>query len=109
MKLRVLDVSNSGVLDDKIEKIGFAVAYNAVKKGRLEYLNMKGCLNQPKSFKDLYNHLVINSYTSECNFSKWHSTSNKFYCSLKAIQLDNSVLTPDFDLTEHCKLNEELR
>jgi hypothetical protein len=111
--LRVLEVSQSGSLDAKIPMMGFAMAYNAKKKGSLEYLNMTGCLSSPNSLNTLYSCMNINEYDVE----SWYGDPNKvakmisanypkkFFNNIKALQLDNCTINPGFNLTQHNKLS----
>lgn len=44
--LRVIDVSRSGIFDNtNIQYMGTAIAFNAKKKGNLQYFSLAGCLS----------------------------------------------------------------
>ena len=57
--LRVLDLSYSGPLASKYKEIGNSVAFNAKKKGSLEYLNVTSCLNGANAIVELYKGMCI--------------------------------------------------
>lgn len=95
--------------------LGFAVAYNAKKKGSLEYLNMVGCINNAASLNSLYSNMCINEYDEE----SWYGDPNKlakmisanfpkrFFNNLRALQLDNCAINPAFNLTQFNKLTNK--
>lgn len=109
--IRVLDLSFSGAIDASMSMLGFAVAYNAKKKGSLEYLNLVGCLQNHMSLNNLYSNMSINEYDEE----SWYGDPNKlakmisanypkkFFNNLKALQFDNCSINPSFNLQNHNK------
>ena len=111
--LRVLDFNKSGVFDQaNVGYMGTAVAFNAKKKGNLEYLNMSGCIGTEANIGLLYTSMKISEYDEE----SWYGDPGKvakmiannypktFYCNLKALQLQENVnLNPSFNLTNYNK------
>lgn len=60
--LRVLDISFSGDISSKVTNLGNAVAFNAKKKGQLEFVDLTGCLNNTNSLTSLYQGMCISEY-----------------------------------------------
>ncbi len=52
--LRVLDLTYSGDLSQKKVEIGQSVAFNAKKKGSLQYLNLTGSFSNNFNLNQLY-------------------------------------------------------
>jgi hypothetical protein len=93
--------------------MGQAIAFNAKKKGSLEYLNMTGSFTNTVNLKNLYNHMNISEYDEEQLYgdpnklSKMIASNYKkvYYNNLKALQLDHcSALNPTFTLAHYNKL-----
>jgi hypothetical protein len=61
----VLDVSFSGDLSAKIKDVGNSIAFNAKKKGSLEFFNMTGCIYGYISLNNLYHGMNISEYDEE--------------------------------------------
>jgi Ran GTPase-activating protein (RanGAP) involved in mRNA processing and transport len=113
--IRVLDLSLSGSLDGVLSMMGFAIAYNAKKKGSLEYLNMVGCINNNSNLNSIYSYMCINEYDEE----SWYGDPNKlskmisanypkkFFNNLRALQLDNCAINPNFNLVQFNKLTNK--
>lgn len=57
--LRVLDLSHSGDISAHAKSLGNAVAFNARKKGVLEYINLEGCLSKTKTVYEMYKGMCI--------------------------------------------------
>ncbi len=58
----MFDISHSGVLDNSFSNIGLTIAFNAKKKGQLEYVNLAGCINNPTQLISIYNNMNISEY-----------------------------------------------
>ena len=93
--------------------MGMAVAFNARRKGSLEFANLIGTLRNPVSIVSFYQGMNISEYDEE----QWYGDPNKlskmiasnykkqFYNNLKALQLDfSSNLNPTFNLANYNKL-----
>lgn len=115
--LRVLDLSFSGDLSQKKTEMGQAIAFNAKKKGSLEYLNIKGSFNGNYNLNLLYTAMNVSEYDEESLYgdpnklAKMIASNYKkvYYNNLKALQLDNcSNLNPsNFSLAHYNKLVEK--
>ena len=94
--------------------MGQAIAFNAKKKGSLEYLNMKGSFNSNININSFYTAMNVSEYDEESLYgdpnklAKMIPSNYKkaYYNNIKALQLDNcSNLNPsNFTLTHHNKL-----
>lgn len=111
--LRVLDIDRSGNLSAKGDQIGKAIAFNAKKKGALEYINITGCLSGQNSINSLYRGMLISEYDQENLYGDPNKVQKMieqnfkkaFYNNLKALQLDYcSNLNPNFNLAHYNKL-----
>lgn len=115
---RVIDFSKSGVFNvDNIFYLGRAIAFNAKKKGRLEYFNMAGCIGKESRITELYDAMKISEYDEE----EWYGDPGKvakmiasnypptFFNNLKALQLEENVnLNPTFNLAEFNKHEQKI-
>ena len=63
--LRVLDLSYSGDISSKAVNLGNAIAFNAKKKGVLEYIDLTNCVNNVNSISTLYDGMCISEYDEE--------------------------------------------
>lgn len=63
--LRVLDLSYSGNISPKVVNLGNSIAFNAKKKGALEYIDLTGNLNSAVSLNNLYSGMCISEYDEE--------------------------------------------
>jgi Ran GTPase-activating protein (RanGAP) involved in mRNA processing and transport len=111
--LRVLDLSNSGDLSNKIKDLGSSVAFNAKKKGSLSFLNLTGTISNQVALTNLYWGMCVSEYDEE----QWYGDPNKvakmiagnynkvFYNNLCALQLNVcGNLNPAFVLSHYNKL-----
>lgn len=89
-----------------------AIAFNAKKKGNLEYINLAGCLSHESHVSNLYSAMKISEYDEE----SWYGDPGKvakmiatnypktFYNNLKALQFQNNAnLNPSFNLAYYNK------
>lgn len=57
--LRVLDLAYSGDISTKAKNLGNAIAFNAKRKGKLEYIDLTNCLGNANSIPPLYEGMCI--------------------------------------------------
>lgn len=57
--LRVLDLAYSGDISSKSTNLGNAIAFNAKKKGGLEYIDLTSCVSNVNSISSLYEGMCI--------------------------------------------------
>ena len=114
--LRVLDLSYSGDLSSKKTEIGNSIAFNAKKKGCLEYLNMTSSISGANNIINLYKGMCISEYDEERIYgdpnkaSKMIASNYKqiYYNNLKAFEFKScSNLSPSFNLSHFNKLIEK--
>lgn len=60
--LRVLDIAYSGDISGRTTKMGNAIAFNAKKKGVLEYIDLTNCISNVNSITNLYDGMCISEY-----------------------------------------------
>ena len=93
--------------------MGQAIAFNAKKKGSLEYLNLNGAFSGFQNLNNLYTNMNISEYDEQSLYgdpnklAKMISSNYKkaYYNNLKALQFDNcSYMNPNFTLTHFNKL-----
>ena len=90
-----------------------AIAFNAKRKGVLQFLNIIGTINNATTIDSLYKGMKISEYDEE----QWYGDPNKlakmiatnykkhFYNNLKALQLNYCTnLNPNFSLINYNKL-----
>lgn len=114
--LRVLDISHSGSLASKYKEIGNSVAFNAKKKGSLEYLNVRSCLNGANAIVELYKGMCISEYDEERIYGDPNKVNkmiesnykSMYYNNLKALEFKQcSNINPNFSLSHFNKLLEK--
>ena len=111
--IRVIDISKSGILQNtNVANMGTAIAFNAKKKGNLEYVNLSGCISAEAQISTLYNSMKISEYDEESWYGDpgkvakmlANNYPKKFYNHLKALQLQENVnLNPSFSLVYYNK------
>ena len=111
-----MDLSYSGDLSNKKTEIGNSIAFNAKKKGVLEYLNMTSCLNGANTIIQLYKGMCISEYDEEKIYgdpnkaSKMIASNYKpiYYNNLKALEFKACTnMSPSFNLAHFNKLLEK--
>lgn len=60
--LRVLDIAYSGDISSRSTNIGNAIAFNAKKKGVLEYIDFTNCITNISTLTSLHNGMWISEY-----------------------------------------------
>ena len=99
--LLYLDLSQNGKISD-INNLGMSIAFNALKNGSLEYLDLSNCITYYNYFESLIDSMSI----SESKHNEWYGfqfngnivkDSNDYYnknfhCNLKTLVLKNSHL-----------------
>ena len=113
VSLRVLDLANSGNLNAKKTELGRSIAFNARKKGVLEYVNLTGCITGANTLEDMYKGMCISEYDEETVYGDPNKAAKmiasnyekQYYNNLKALQLNFcNPLEPNFNLTHFNKL-----
>lgn len=104
----------SGDISSKATSMGNAIAFNAKKKGALEYIDLTNCFNNVNSIQSFYDGMCISEYDEERIYgdptkaSKMISSNykKKYFNNLKALQLNRCTnLNPNFNLAYWNKLN----
>lgn len=112
--LRVLDLAFSGDISSKTINMGNAIAFNAKKKGALEYVDLTSCITNVNSISNLYQGMCISEYDEERIYgdptkaSKMISSNYKkeYFNNLRALHLNRcGNLNPSFNLAYWNKLN----
>lgn len=111
--LRVLDLAYSGNISNKKTELGNSIAFNAKKKGVLEYVNLTSCISGANTVTDIYKGMCISEYDEE----KIYGDPNKagkmiasnytpeYYNNLRALQLNGcGSISPTFNLAHFNKL-----
>lgn len=92
--------------------MGAAIAFNAKKNGKLEYLNLTGCIFTEAHLTTLYNSMCISEFDEETWYGDPLKASKMiainypktFHNNLKALQLSTNInLSPNFSLVEYNK------
>lgn len=87
--LRVLDLSYSGDLTSKKTEIGNSIAFNAKKKGCLEYLNMTSSINGFNTIIGLYKGMCISEYDEEVIYGDPNKASKMIASNYKPTYYNN--------------------
>lgn len=114
--LRVLDLAYSGDLSGKKKLLGNSIAFNAKKKGALEYVNLTSCFSGAHAIVELYKGMCISEYDEESIYgdpnkaAKMIASNYKsiYYNNLKALEFKNCRnISPNFNLSHFNKLIEK--
>lgn len=103
----------SGDITVKKVDLGNSIAFNAKKKGSLEYVDLTKCLNGTSTVSSIYKGMCISEYDEERIYGDPNKASKMiasnytpvYYNNLKALQIGTGAnLDPHFSLTYFNKL-----
>lgn len=114
--LRILDLAFSGDLSSKRTELGNAIAFNAKKKGILEYMNLTNCISGSNTLNDVYKGMCISEYDEERIYGDPNKAAKmiasnyiaEYYNNLRALQISRcSSINPSFNLSHFKQLHRK--